>query len=156
MSESEHTASSSPVPISPTMIMILQARALEKRVEAELAESDLSLRKVGLLGHLRREPGISFSALARRAGIRVQSLQPIIESLLADDYVRAVGGVGQGRAAVIELTERGAKALEHSTAVIAQTDADIFVGEWRELGAALTGLGETLWRERGSAGPAPS
>jgi DNA-binding MarR family transcriptional regulator len=149
VSEPEHIASSPRVPISPTMVMILQARALEQRVESELAQSNLSLRKVGLLGHLRREPGISYSALARRAGIRVQSLQPIIESLLADEYVRAVGGVGQGRAAVIELTERGVEALERSTAVIAQTDAEVFVGAWDELGRALTGLGEALLRERG-------
>jgi DNA-binding MarR family transcriptional regulator len=155
VSEPEHVASSPRVPISPTMVMILQARALEQRVESELAQSNLSLRKVGLLGHLRREPGISYSALARRAGIRVQSLQPIIESLLADEYVRAVGGIGQGRAAVIELTEHGVEALERSTAVIAQTDAETFVDDWAELGRALSGLGESLWRERGNGSAAP-
>ncbi|MCF3961476.1 MarR family winged helix-turn-helix transcriptional regulator [Streptomyces fuscigenes] len=141
-------------PVSPTMIMILQGRSLEARVEESLKGIGLSLRKLGLLGHLRQEPGISFSALARRAGIKVQSLHPIVESLVSAGHVATVGGTGQGRAAVIELTDRGASMLEQATRLIAEHDHEVFAkGEWKDLGTALTRLGEALWRERTQPSP---
>jgi len=131
------------------MIMILQGRFLAERVEDSLKGIGLSLRRLGLLGHLRRDPGISFSALARRAGIKVQSLHPIIEALISDGYVTTVGSGGQGRAAVIELTDRGLEVLEQATQLIAEYDHEVFAeGEWKDLGTALTRLGESLWRER--------
>ena len=83
------------------MTLIIQARLVEARVESRLAELGLSLRRFGLLGHLRATPGISFSELARRAGIKVQSLQPIVATLVSLGFVHTVGGVGQGRAAVL-------------------------------------------------------
>src|SRR3546814_17056124 len=98
------------------MIMILQARRLETRVEEELKAIGLSLRRMGLLGHLDREPGISYSALARRAGIKVQSLHPVMEALSADGYVTTVGEVGQGRAAGTPLTEHGRAPLRRAHA----------------------------------------
>src|SRR3546814_15538995 len=92
------------------MIMILQARRLETRVEEELKAIGLSLRRMGLLGHLDREPGISYSALARRAGIKVQSLHPVIEELSADGYVTTAGAVGQGVAGVLHMPGDGRSA----------------------------------------------
>ncbi|MFJ3639711.1 MarR family winged helix-turn-helix transcriptional regulator [Streptomyces sp. NPDC090108] len=143
-------------PLSPTMIMILQGRSLEGRVEDSLKGIGLSLRRLGLLGHLRRDPGISFSALARRAGIKVQSLHPIIDALISEGHVATVGSGGQGRAAVIELTDHGAEVLEQATRLIADHDHEVFAeGEWKDLGTALTRLGEALQRERtASAGEA--
>ncbi|AJE38894.1 MarR family winged helix-turn-helix transcriptional regulator [Streptomyces nodosus] len=131
------------------MIMILQGRSLEAQVEDSLKGIGLSLRRLGLLGHLRQDPGISFSALARRAGIKVQSLHPIIEALISEGYVTTIGGVGQGRAAVIELTDRGVRMLERATQLIAEHDQEVFAEEeWKDLGRALTRLGEALCRER--------
>src|SRR3546814_5458477 len=125
------------------MIMILQARRLETRVEEELKAIGLSLRRMGLLGHLDREPGISYSALARRAGIKVQSLHPVMEELSADGYVTTVGEVGQGRAAVIQLTEHGRAALRRAHERISDIDRQHFaVGEWDDVGRALTRLGD--------------
>ncbi|MDX3854002.1 MarR family transcriptional regulator [Streptomyces sp. AK02-01A] len=143
MTETSGSADSLRAPTSPLMVMILNTRALEAKLEKQLKEMGLSLRRLGLLGHVRAEPGISFSSLARRAGIRVQSLQPIIEGMLSDGLVQAVGGVGQGRAAVLELTSRGQDALKEAYEVIAALDRETFAdGEWKELGAALTHLGE--------------
>ncbi|MFD8719155.1 MarR family winged helix-turn-helix transcriptional regulator [Streptomyces sp. NPDC059629] len=131
------------------MVMILQGRFLEGRVEDSLKGIGLSLRRLGLLGHLRRDPGISFSALARRAGIKVQSLHPIIDALISDGYVATVGSGGQGRAAVIELTDRGVKVLERATRLIEDYDHEVFAeDEWKDLGTALTRLGEALQRDR--------
>ncbi len=142
-------ADSARYPLGPTMIMILQGRFLEGRVEDSLKGIGLSLRRLGLLGHLRRDPGISFSALARRAGIKVQSLHPIIDALISDGYVATVGSGGQGRAAVIELTDRGVKVLERATQLIEDYDHEVFAeDEWKDLGTALTRLGEALQRDR--------
>ncbi|PBI91877.1 hypothetical protein BKP42_52960 [Rhodococcus erythropolis] len=136
-------------PVSPTMVMILQARALEAKVEAGLRSIDLSLRRLGLMGHLQREPGISFSALARRAGIKVQSLHPIVDAMIADGYANAEGGVGQGRAAIIRLTDRGVEALDRANALIAEFDSSEFANEERaELGVALRRIGEVWLQER--------
>ena len=132
-------------PFSPTMAMILQARELEARVEAELGTLGLSLRRFGLLGHLDREPGISFSALARRAGIKVQSLHPITDALVADGYVVTVGGVGQGKAAVLELTPTGSDVLDRAKKLVEALDRDLFAApEWAALSAALRGIFPSL------------
>lgn len=131
--------------LSPTMIMILQARRLEARVEEELTALGLSLRRMGILGHLHREPGISYSALARRAGIKVQSLHPIMDALTDEGLVTTIGEVGQGRAAVIELTEQGRDALRRAHERIADIDRAHFAdAEWEDVGRALTRLGAAL------------
>lgn len=130
---------------SPALIMILQARAVEQRVEAELRELGLSLRRLGLMGHLRATPGISFSELARRAGIKVQSLHPIVDALLEQGLVTTVGGVGQGRAAVIELTAAGDETARRATNVLAAIDRELFTdGAWKDLGEALVRVSEPL------------
>lgn len=120
------------------MTMIIQARAVEAAVEGRLQDLDLSLRRFGLLGHLRATPGISFSELARRAGIKVQSLQPIIQALIEVGLVRSIGGGGQGRAAVLELTSDGNTRFAEAVDALAQVDADVFAdGDWAELGDVL-------------------
>jgi len=131
------------------MIMVLLARRLEARVERSLKLIGLSMRKLGLLGHLSREPGVSYSALARRAGIKVQSLHPIMDELTRDGLVVTVGEGGQGRAAVIELTERGRDALARANEVISDIDTDVFAeADWFEVDGALAALGEDLERDR--------
>jgi DNA-binding MarR family transcriptional regulator len=136
-------------PLSPTMIMVLQGRAVEARVESELRQFGLSLRRFGILGHLRREPGISFSALARRAGMKVQSLHPVIDALIVEGYVATLGGVGQGRAAVIELTERGTEALEQAAETIRGLDLELFSGPLpQRVAESLVQWGEEIMREQ--------
>lgn len=132
---------------SPTMILILFARRLEARVEASLRTMGLSLRKLGLLGHLSREPGISYSALARRAGIKVQSLHPIMDEMTAEGFVVTVGEGGQGRAAVIELTELGRDTLARANELISDVDTDVFAEDWFDAHRAMAALGEELRRD---------
>ncbi|MGP3533631.1 MarR family winged helix-turn-helix transcriptional regulator [Microbacterium sp. RD1] len=141
---------------SPVMMMILLGRRLEARVEAELKAMGLSMRRLGVLGHLRREPGISFSALARRAGIKVQSLHPVMDALTDEGYVATVGSRGQGRAAVIELTPRGREALDAANRMIAEIDRTAFVEDYeRDTAAALVAWAAALRRSREEAA-APS
>lgn len=138
-------------PLSPGLTMVLQARMVEERIEAGLAPLGLSMRKFGILGHLRATPGLSFSALARRAGIKVQSLHPIIDALTGEGYVRTVGGVSQGRAATLELTDAGIKAVESGSLVLGDVDRAVFsTGEWAVLGDALNQVALAYLR-RGAA-----
>lgn len=140
---------------SAALTMILQTRAVEARVEMELKGLGLSVRRLGILGHLRSAPGISFSALARRAGIKVQSLHPIVDALMEQGLVTAIGGVGQGRAAVIDLTQKGHDVFADANYVLMEIDHQLFAeGEWRELGEVLVRIAEEFFRER--MNPAPS
>lgn len=130
------------------LTMIVQARVVEQRVETELKSLGLSLRRLGLLGHLGAAPGISFSELARRAGIKVQSLHPIVDALLEQGFVTTVGGVGQGRAAVIQLTAQGAEAADRAKHLLTKIDGELFAdGAWRELGDALREVAQARRRE---------
>lgn len=142
-------------PLSPALTMVVQARMVEQRIEAGLAPLGLSMRKFGVLGHLRATPGLSFSALARRAGIKVQSLHPIIDALTGEGYVRTVGEVSQGRAATLELTDEGVEAVESGSRLLAEVDQSVFsAGEWAVLGEALNGIAVAYLR-RGGVGQQP-
>lgn len=150
MSETQDHAG--PVPrLAPNaaMTLIIQARAVEAKVEAQLEEFGLSLRRFGLLGHLRATPGISYSELARRAGIKVQSLQPIIKTLIDLGYVHAIGGVGQGRSAVLELTSAGGDVFDRAVESLTEVDRELFAaGDWKELGDVLVRIARAFQRSR--------
>lgn len=154
MARREHaTPQGSP---SAALTMILQARAVEERVDAALEVLGLTVRRLGILGHLHAAPGISFSALARRAGIKVQSLHPIVDVLAQRGYVATVGGVGQGRAAVLELTAEGDRALAQAQELLGEVDREVFGdGEWKGLGEELVRVAEAFFRAKaGAAGSA--
>ena len=132
---------------SAAMSLIIQARLAEATVEGRLQDLDLSIRRFGLLGHLRATPGISFSELARRAGIKVQSLQPIVQAMVGLGYVSAVGGVGQGRAAVLELTSKGRDMFDRAVEVLAEVDGELFAdGDMKDLKDALVRVAMAAFR----------
>lgn len=135
-------------PLSPALTLVLQGQAVGALLESELAGLGLSLRKLGLLGHLQASPGISFSALARRAGIKVQSLRPITDEMAANGLVATIGTGGQGRAAKVELTAQGEAALVSAHEVLAQMDGALFAeGLWQEFGDVLTRVGTAFLKE---------
>ncbi|MGL5851565.1 MAG: hypothetical protein ACRCZD_12355, partial [Phycicoccus sp.] len=61
-------------PPSPSIALLTMGRLVERRVAAALDELGLTVRGFGALGHLAGDPGISFTELARRAGVTVQSM----------------------------------------------------------------------------------
>lgn len=143
------TQDTAPQKLAPnaSMTMIIQARAVEVKVESRLAGLGLSLRRLGLLGHLRATPGISYSELARRAGIKVQSLHPIVETMIDLGFVETVGGVGQGRAAIIQLTSAGSEVFDRATEVLTEVDHEVFAEEeWKQLGESLVRVAEVTFR----------
>ena len=123
------------------MMMIVQARRLERQLEESLAELGLSLRTFGVLGHLRRAPGLSFSEVARRAGITAQSVQVTMKILEASGFI-VVDGAGRGRRAVVSLTDLGRERMAAAFAAIGELDAEVF-GQpgWHDLGRELEELG---------------
>ncbi len=54
---------------STTMLLIAAGRLAQRRFEAALAEQNLTLRHIGAIGHLARNPELSYSDLARRARV---------------------------------------------------------------------------------------
>ncbi len=128
---------SASVEASPTMLMVIQGRQLERRLEASFAELGLSLRTFGVLGHLRRSPGLSFSEVARRAGITAQSVQATMKMLEAAELIE-VDGAGRGRRAEVVLTDLGRERMAAAFEIVAHIDTDVFQRpEWAGLGREL-------------------
>jgi len=82
----------------------------EAQLAAELRDLGISTRKFGLLGHIGAEPGISFSELARRSRITVQSAHAAVHALV-DDGLVADATAQAGAASDLSVTERGAQVL---------------------------------------------
>jgi DNA-binding MarR family transcriptional regulator len=112
-----------PPPFSPTIALLALARAWEAALVEELRPLGLTTRRYGLLGHVRGTPGISFSELARRARISVQSTHTAVASLVAsglvDDTIAHAGA-----ASSLRVTADGEELLTRAAAALARLDAD--------------------------------
>lgn len=113
---------SEPPAFSPTIALLATARAWEAELTDALKPLGLTQRKYGLLGHVRATPGISFSELARRSGITVQSVHTAVAGLVADGLVDD-GTAHAGAASTLEVTPTGARALEQAADVVTALDA---------------------------------
>ena len=98
--------SDAPAPGVAFAIMAL-SRRLRTEIERDLAAAGLTMRHLSALGHLGREPGLSYSELARRAGITVQSMQATLGQLEALGAVERRTPPGRGRTAALHLTDIG-------------------------------------------------
>jgi DNA-binding MarR family transcriptional regulator len=97
-----------PPPASPAFLIMALGRRLRAEVEEALAPHRISLRHLSALGHLAREPGLSYSELARRAGITVQSMQATLRHLEDLGAVERRTAPGRGYSAELHLTDHGA------------------------------------------------
>ncbi|WP_158706425.1 MULTISPECIES: MarR family winged helix-turn-helix transcriptional regulator [Streptomyces] len=109
------------MPSSTVMLMIAAGRQLQRELESDLSAIGLSLRQLGALGHIAHNPELSYSDLARRAGITTQSMRATILMLQEQGAVRS-NLSGQGRRANLELTEAGEQLLNEARRVIALRD----------------------------------
>ena len=109
---------------SPVMLTVLAGRAWETRLNTALRVHGLSLRHLGALGHLAGSPGLSYTDLARRARVTVQSMHATVAALTELGAVREPGG-GRGRAALLEVTDRGRELLATAREVVAAMDAEL-------------------------------
>ncbi|MEU3657369.1 MarR family transcriptional regulator [Streptomyces sp. NPDC032161] len=127
-------------PFSPTIMLLTIGRRWEAAFAEALKPLGLTTRKYGLLGHVRGTPGISFSELARRSRITVQSahaaVAAFVEAGLVDD-----GTSRAGSASSLRVTAEGESLLARAGEVVARLDGE-FAAQHPELTEAL----RDMWR----------
>jgi DNA-binding MarR family transcriptional regulator len=106
---------------SPLIALIGVAAGWEAQLAAELRNLGISTRKFALLGHISAEPGISFSELARRSHITVQSAHAAVHTLV-DDGLVADATAQAGAASDLSVTPKGAAVLRDAQARLGDLD----------------------------------
>lgn len=114
---------STPPPFSPTVALLTLGRTWEAALADTLKPLGLSTRKYGLLGHIRRTPGISFSELARRSRITVQSAHAAVTAFVAAGLVDDVTAQA-GAASQLRVTEDGTSLLRRAGEAVSRLDAE--------------------------------
>lgn len=113
---------SEPPPFSPTIGLLTLSRIWDAALADALKPLGLTTRKYGLLGHIRGMPGISFSELARRSRITVQSAHAAVsafaEAGLVDDQTAHAGA-----ASSLRVTEKGESLLAQAATELTRLDA---------------------------------
>lgn len=110
-------------PFSPTVALLTVGRVWEAAFERALKPLGLTTRKYGLLGHIRGTPGISFSELARRSRITVQSAHAAVAGFAAAGLVDDATGRA-GAASRLRVTERGEALLAEAAVAVEALDAE--------------------------------
>lgn len=150
-------------PFSPTIALLAMARSRETALAESLRPLGLTTRKYGLLGHIGRAPDISFSELARRSRITVQSTHVAIASFAAAGLVEDATAQA-GVASRLRITATGRSLLEDAAERVAALDAEFTATDpdltealrqhlLAELGFEPISLGRGLmeWRAAGGA-----
>ncbi|MCA4726752.1 MarR family winged helix-turn-helix transcriptional regulator [Mycolicibacterium fortuitum] len=122
-------------PFSPTVGLLTVSRVWESAFTDALKPLGLTTRKYGLLGHIRGNPGISFSELARRSRITVQSAHTAVASFVEAGLV-GDATAHAGAASTLQVTAKGEELLGRAADVVAELDAQ-FAVQHPELTAAL-------------------
>lgn len=126
---------SEPPPFSPTIMLLTVSRVWEAALADALKPLGLTIRKYGMLGHIRGTPDISFSELARRSRITVQSAHAAVTGFVAAGWVDD-GTAHAGSASTLRVTAEGAALLDRAAAHVRRLDADFTAGS-PELAQAL-------------------
>ncbi|WP_221353453.1 MarR family winged helix-turn-helix transcriptional regulator [Streptomyces beigongshangae] len=135
-----------PPPFSPTVTLLTVGRVWEASFTEALKPLGLTTRKYGLLGHVRGTPGISFSELARRSRITVQSTHTAVASLVAAGLVDD-GTAHAGSASSLRVTAEGESLLARAAQVVTRLDTE-FAARHPELTEALR-----TWMTRAASAP---
>ncbi|MEU4320114.1 MarR family transcriptional regulator [Nocardia fluminea] len=129
-----------PPAMSPSILVITMSRRVEAALGVELGVLDLTVARLGLLGHINGVPGASFSELARMSGTSVQSVHTAVKGLVGAGLVQD-RTARAGSASAIELTESGAELLAEARKAVARVDTQLFGAEsdpiLRQVGAAI-------------------
>jgi DNA-binding MarR family transcriptional regulator len=113
-------------PVTSTSIILLTlARRIESELNTALAPLELTVSRLGLLGHIAVVPGVSFSDLARMSGTTVQSVHTAVKALAGAGLVRD-HTARAGSASAIEVTPEGARLLERAQEAVAELDERMF------------------------------
>lgn len=109
-------------PFSPTVALLTTSRIWEAEFAEALKPLGLTTRKYGLLGHIRGTPGISFSELARRSRITVQSAHAAVSAFVAAGLVDD-GTAHAGSASSLRVTADGEALLARAAGEVTRLDA---------------------------------
>lgn len=128
--------------MSPSILVITMSRRVEAALGVELGALDLTVARLGLLGHINGVPGASFSELARMSGTSVQSVHAAVKGLVGAGLAQdRTARAGSASASAIELTEAGAGLLTQAREAVARVDIALFGDEadpiLRRVGAAI-------------------
>lgn len=107
---------------------------IREHLEETLRVENIGLRHFSALGHLARDPGVSYSELARRARVTPQSMQATLTRLEQLGAVERVGEAGRGRTAHLHVTEEGHRLLAIGRRAFSQVDQALA----QELGGAAS------------------
>lgn len=127
-------------PFSPVIALLTVSSIWDTRLSAALKDLGLTTRKYGLLAHVQGMPGISFSELARRSQITVQTAHAAVRTLVVDGLV-ADSTAHAGAASDLRVTAKGERALAEAQRRLDELDATFGEGV-PDLAAALRGLHE--------------
>jgi DNA-binding MarR family transcriptional regulator len=132
-----------PLPLTTTFQLVAAGRIAQQRLERELDAHGITLRHIGALGHLANRPELSYSDLARRAGVTAQSMHSTVR------HLEQIGAVrrelpGHGHRARLEVTTTGREILAVASAAAQRVDAELLAGlpdvSRAAIGAFLAGL----------------
>ncbi|MFF7816116.1 MarR family winged helix-turn-helix transcriptional regulator [Streptomyces roseolus] len=134
-----------PVPGMPLSLQLAGiGRMVRETVESRLEEAGLSVRLLGVMGHLSASPGLSISELARRARISAPSMLAIVRQLEADGLVERTSPTGRGNTAQLSLTEAGRRARARANETLSDLDGVLFSPLTPEQRDALKGALQRL------------
>jgi DNA-binding MarR family transcriptional regulator len=111
-------------PFSPTVALLTIGRVWDAALADTLKPLGLTTRKYGLLGHIRATPGVSFSELARRSRITVQSAHTAVAAFAADGLVEDATARA-GAASRLQVTAAGERLLGEAAERVAVLDAQL-------------------------------
>jgi len=104
------------------------AHAYRVRAGSRLARIDLHSGQDALLKALDEADGMSMSDLAASLGVQPPTVTKMISRLAAQDYVERRTSAGDGRQALVFLTERGRHAVELVDRVWKRIEKDALAG----------------------------
>jgi DNA-binding MarR family transcriptional regulator len=97
------------------LLLMMLGRRIREQTETALRAEGLSMRQLSVLGHLAHQPGLSYSELARRDGITVQSMQSTLLQLEKTGAVERLTAPGRGRTADLQVTAEGPESRRSAT-----------------------------------------
>ena len=109
-------------------LLISLGRILREDTDAALGSLGLSLRHLSALGHLSRRPGLSYSELARRAGVTPQSMQATLRQLESLGAVERRTDPGRGRTAELHVTPAGSELIGQGKIMVDDAERQLLAG----------------------------
>lgn len=120
---------------SPTIMLLTLSRTWDAAYAEALKPFGLTTRKYGLLGHIRAMPNISFSELARRSRITVQSAHSAVAGFV-DAGLVGDGTAQAGARSTLRVTAAGEELLARVALEVARLDGE-FAAEFPDLTEAF-------------------